>query len=152
MRLARRGYQRVSFTYIYAIQACSAPYLVKLGQSLQPRSRMKEMAVGCPTELNLIWLVKAHAIAEEFLHKVFAADRVKGEWFRPSEPLKGFIRQCKKREIHLLTPDVLCGDLPNFVPITPETLPYYQLYPKLFELFPRQAVNSKVLAWRNATV
>lgn len=58
---------------------------VKIGVAKNPVGRMNDMQVGCPTELLLWGLIKPgrrSARSLEFdLHRRFAEQRVRGEWF-----------------------------------------------------------------------
>jgi hypothetical protein len=70
---------------------CEMVYLVttqryvKIGVARNPESRVASMQVGCPTELylwGLIMPVKQSARSLEYsLHRKFAEEKVRGEWF-----------------------------------------------------------------------
>ena len=73
---------RSGFVYLLA----SAGFY-KIGKSIDPEVRRKALQVGIPGEIRLV-----HAIAtddmnwlETRLHRIFAAGRVRGEWFQLSD-------------------------------------------------------------------
>ncbi len=68
--------------YVYLVRAASGLY--KIGRAADPGERLRELACGSPDELRLV-----HAIAaadcvelETRLHRRFALQRVRGEWFQ----------------------------------------------------------------------
>lgn len=77
---------------IYFIQAgTNGP--IKIGQTSNGiKERMAQLQTGCPYELKLIWLYTGDDFTEQDLHKEFAHERVRGEWFRPTKDLFSFIR------------------------------------------------------------
>src|SRR4051812_30367856 len=71
--------------YIYFIQAgTNGP--IKIGRSINPNKRMKQLQDYNPFELHLIQcLVDGNIQKEAALHMHFASARMRGEWFRPTE-------------------------------------------------------------------
>lgn len=61
--------------------------LIKIGYSNDTRTRLGELQVGSPVELRLLGTIAGSRATEAQLHTIFAADRVRGEWFRPSSDL-----------------------------------------------------------------
>lgn len=78
---------------IYFIH-CPAANAVKIGRTANPPyQRLMSMQAGCPFELELIGLCKGDRHEEETLHARFAADRVRGEWFRLTDGLRAHVAQ-----------------------------------------------------------
>jgi len=55
--------------------------LVKIGYSNDPKRRLAMLSTGCPTECRLIGVMPGDKAKESELHKRFASERVRGEWF-----------------------------------------------------------------------
>jgi hypothetical protein len=64
---------------------------IKIGKTTDVRGRIKGLQTGSPQGLQLLAVVPGYTEVEERLHRRFAADRVSGEWFRPSSELLAFI-------------------------------------------------------------
>lgn len=71
---------------IYFIE-CQTTKHVKIGRSDQVRKRFRTLQSACPTELKLVVYHYAPNFVEKWLHTEFSADRVQGEWFKPSKRL-----------------------------------------------------------------
>lgn len=69
---------------------------IKIGLAFQPRTRLMELQVGNPLTLRLLAHIRGGVAAERYLHKFFAKDRVRGEWFRTSPLLCEFIATLSK--------------------------------------------------------
>jgi len=79
---------------IYVIQAGkNGP--VKIGQtSGEIKDRISQLQTGCPYELKLVWLFPKGTIeAEAQAHKDLEAERIRGEWFKPSLEVFNYIEQ-----------------------------------------------------------
>jgi len=68
--------------YIYAIEANRGQ--VKIGMAAEPRQRLSGLQTGSPVELTLLAAGAAEKpkAAEKELHRRYADDRIRGEWFR----------------------------------------------------------------------
>jgi hypothetical protein len=75
-------------SYIYFIKADDR---VKIGFSHDPLKRMKELQTGQHRSLRLMGVIEGSLGDEKALHKRFAQYRTRGEWFRLSEEVIGFI-------------------------------------------------------------
>jgi len=55
----------------------------KLGFSMNPDKRVKELQTGNPKELSVEYRlpVRERRLAEKSLHALFPAERIRGEWF-----------------------------------------------------------------------
>lgn len=76
---------------IYFLQA-GADGPIKIGRSLNPERRVRDLAVSSPLTLTLIGLIDEGPEADErSLHKLFEHENIHGEWFEPSKRLTDFI-------------------------------------------------------------
>jgi hypothetical protein len=79
--------------YIYFLHAPGVD-LIKIGWSeVEPSSRLKGLRAGSPVPLEPIGIIFGDRTFERRLHRKFAASRMHGEWFRPSERLLYLIRR-----------------------------------------------------------
>jgi Meiotically Up-regulated Gene 113 (MUG113) protein len=79
---------------IYFVQAASGP--IKVGRANDAEScekRVLSLQAGHYETLVLLATVPASRSLEIELHRLFVADRIRGEWFRPSQELLKFISQ-----------------------------------------------------------
>jgi hypothetical protein len=80
--------------FIYFIQAGpTGP--IKIGYAKDAKQRCRALQIACHTELRLIIAMRAPQSAEGALHAFFKRERVRGEWFRPSPRLLGFIAELR---------------------------------------------------------
>ncbi|MFI5867712.1 GIY-YIG nuclease family protein [Streptomyces sp. NPDC051546] len=54
---------------------------VKIGTSVNPEKRLKELQTGNPDRLEVLWCTPGGRELEALLHRAFADRRVEGEWF-----------------------------------------------------------------------
>jgi hypothetical protein len=75
---------------IYLIRA--GREYVKIGKTTgDPESRLASLQVGCPMELRLVYTYQVNGDLddhERFLHKLFEAENVRGEWFYVRDKVK----------------------------------------------------------------
>lgn len=64
---------------------------VKIGLSGAPWVRFAKMRVDCPGDLFLRAILPGERADEQALHRRFAAQRLRGEWFRAEGPLAEWI-------------------------------------------------------------
>jgi len=64
---------------------------IKIGIATNVRARLSGLQTGSHEALRLIGAIPGGADAERFLHQLFAAHHIRGEWFRPDETMLGFI-------------------------------------------------------------
>lgn len=76
---------------IYFIQAGkNGP--IKIGHTESDiASRMAQLQTGCPYELKLLWTIHGNQEKEAEIHSDFEEERIRGEWFHPSEMLLEYI-------------------------------------------------------------
>ncbi len=68
---------------------------VKIGHSVNPRARLRELQCATHRVLKLLATCKGGQQRERLLHKKFAKHRLKGEWFKLSPQIAGYIEQIK---------------------------------------------------------
>lgn len=76
---------------IYVIEAVGLD-VVKIGRSINPRSRMWELGAACPVPLRMLIAVPWHDSNEQLIHRGFASFRIRGEWFRMDGELSEFVQ------------------------------------------------------------
>lgn len=77
---------------VYFVLSRAQP-LVKIGYAKDPWARFTAMQVGSPVELGMWGMIETYLPVqlEADLHAHFAADRVRGEWFRFSEEMAAYV-------------------------------------------------------------
>lgn len=65
---------------------------IKIGYSVNPSERLKELQTGSPVKLHLQATLEGSFQTEKGLHDLFKHLRTKGEWFRYTDEIKYFIR------------------------------------------------------------
>lgn len=106
---------------IYFITAREFDF-VKIGFSDNPHHRFMQLQVGSPTALALERVTAGGLSEEARLHKQFAADRIRGEWFRLSDALEAFMETLAAPSIAKRASDrnfTITGDGFNLTPSTP---------------------------------
>jgi hypothetical protein len=71
---------------------------IKIGRARDPRQRVRDLQIGSPVPLDLVCTIEGDERLESAFHKVFADDRLHGEWFAPSVGLEALIE-------NLIAPD-----------------------------------------------
>jgi hypothetical protein len=85
-------------TELYFIECQCAERHIKIGVSSNIKVRLVNMRAHCPYDLRLLKAVVAGAHLEIELHQRFAADRVRGEWFRRTPELLAYIDSLPSNE------------------------------------------------------
>jgi len=67
--------------------------LVKIGSSVNPQNRIKELEIGNPQKMYLIAAFANMGNIESEMHKKFDHLRVRGEWFRYTDEIHAIIRE-----------------------------------------------------------
>lgn len=73
---------------IYLVQAGDNG-LIKIGYALNPELRLAKLQSDCPFPARIIALIPGDRSNEEQLHRRFRRDRIRGEWFAPTEAILG---------------------------------------------------------------
>lgn len=65
----------------------------KIGTSIEPEKRLKELQVGCPYKLSILKKVKGGGLdTERIYHNKYEKYYLRGEWFKITGELKSFLR------------------------------------------------------------
>ena len=79
---------------LYFIQAGGRRGPIKIGHSISVKARLDSLQCGNPQPLRVLCArdFEGHERAlESWWHRVFAEDRIRGEWFRCTDKLRLFI-------------------------------------------------------------
>jgi hypothetical protein len=79
----------MSSALTYVVQLDGPGMLVKIGKSKTPSQRLQTLKTGVPWPLRLVAMVGTDVEGE--LKRRFAADRVQGEWFKPSQAMREWL-------------------------------------------------------------
>lgn len=80
-------------------EPCSRVYfficgdLVKIGKSVDPWRRLREVNNGSPHEIFYCGSIAGWTREEQLLHHIFKSYRVRGEWFKINKFLHEFIEK-----------------------------------------------------------
>jgi hypothetical protein len=81
---------------VYFIQ-CGESGPIKIGNTkVAIEDRIYQIQVNCPFELNLLRVLNGNYTESE-IHMRFEEDRIRGEWFKPSQKLISFINKPNKK-------------------------------------------------------
>tara|TARA_B100001094_G_C18024945_1_gene717072 strand:- start:500 stop:787 length:288 start_codon:yes stop_codon:yes gene_type:complete len=67
--------------HLYFIQSDKTG-MIKIGRSLNPQKRLKQLQTGNPNNLKIIYVFKKQGHLETYLHQYLDKWRCKGEWFK----------------------------------------------------------------------
>jgi len=70
---------------------------VKIGTCLNVKSRMQSLRSGIPGKARVYYVTPGGYALERELHKLFAADRITGEWFMYSKAIHDWIAADEER-------------------------------------------------------
>lgn len=85
--------------YVYVMEPTQEGFdVVKIGKSITPDSRLKNVSPKMPFECEFRYVYPSHSmsLAEKLIHKKFAHLRTNGEWFRLAPELESWI-QCEMK-------------------------------------------------------
>lgn len=71
---------------------CRETGTVKIGSSLEPQARLKELQTGHPFELKVEATLPGGTDEEFEFHRRFADERLKGEWFKITDFIERIIK------------------------------------------------------------
>jgi len=70
---------------VYFIRAGESPEgAIKIGTSERVEARLSNLQTSCPDKLYLLATTPGNAATEARIHRAFADQHIRGEWFRPS--------------------------------------------------------------------
>lgn len=72
---------------------------IKIGYSNNPQRRLLEIRSHCPFAVKLLFAVVGGVEREQDLHREFRDDKIRGEWFRPSQRLLSRIAAIRAQEV-----------------------------------------------------
>lgn len=67
--------------HLYFIQT-SNNGMIKIGRSINPEKRLKQLQTGNPFKLKLIHVFEKQGYKEKILHEELKEFKLKGEWFK----------------------------------------------------------------------
>lgn len=76
--------------HVYFIKAPGSD-LIKIGFATDVTARLKALQAASPGELSLLGSVRGSRSDESRLHRLFADDRIRGEWFTDTPALRAII-------------------------------------------------------------
>lgn len=82
-------------SYVYFLQA-EGDGLIKIGRTINPDKRVRELQTLAPSPLKLLALVEGGKDREREIHEMFVDARSHGEWFEPTPQLLRFIQNHSK--------------------------------------------------------
>lgn len=83
--------------FIYFIQGeCGGP--IKIGYTTDIKGRLNSLQTGYPDTLVLLGAFAGNTTDEHNLHEEYNSYRMRGEWFKPAEPILEKIRSLKPIE------------------------------------------------------
>ncbi len=77
--------------FVYVIGTDGDPTAVKIGFALNVEKRLSELQVSSHHTLKILATIKGTMATEKETHVRFAADYIRGEWFRRSAQIEAFI-------------------------------------------------------------
>lgn len=80
--------ETVPSSYVYMLYSQG---MLKIGFTADPANRFRKIRTLSPTPVTVVLLAAGTFATERRLHGEFAADRVCGEWFRPSQDIRSFL-------------------------------------------------------------
>lgn len=89
----RNRQKKPSRCYAYFIGEANADTPIKIGVSVNPWARLKQLQTASPMELAVLANVRCLEITESELHRAFGCYRTTGEWFARSPALVRFMEQ-----------------------------------------------------------
>jgi len=82
--------------YVYLIGQADRG-AVKIGVSGAPAARVRDLQCGHPGELVILAMFPGGEDDEQKLHALFAAERLRGEWFKRSPRIRKFIEMIARK-------------------------------------------------------
>ena len=62
-------------------------YYCKIGFSVEPKKRLKQLQTGCPLDLYIYGTIDGNQYVEREVHKLFKAYHIRNEWFNLSHSI-----------------------------------------------------------------
>jgi hypothetical protein len=82
--------------FVYFIQGlCGGA--IKIGYSVNPTMRLKELQTGYPDTLTILLLIPGSEATEAAIHRELEGSRLRGEWFRPDQVVIDKIKELTEK-------------------------------------------------------
>ncbi len=82
--------------FVYFIQGqCGGA--IKIGYSVYPEKRLKELQTGYPDTLKILLMIPGDEKTETVLHRQFKEFKLRGEWFKPDRFVINKIKELKSQ-------------------------------------------------------
>jgi hypothetical protein len=75
--------------------------IVKIGHTGNIHKRIKEMQISSPERILLIATIEGGEREERQIHTRLRSERIRGEWFKLSKPVREFLQRLKLADYHL---------------------------------------------------
>ena len=89
--ITKTNNQKEEMGFTYAVLA-EKTNLVKIGHSIEPQKRLRDLQIASPDVLSIIAIVVGRD-KEQIWHNKFSELRSHGEWFKYKEPLVSFLKE-----------------------------------------------------------
>lgn len=87
-------------SHVYFVRSSNGT--IKIGVSTDVMRRLASLQTANSARLTLLLIMPGTEEDEQELHRLFADERLRGEWFRPSRRLLRFIDECRQLAAHEL--------------------------------------------------
>lgn len=86
--------RRLTHGWVYFIQSNG---LIKIGFSKNVKRRIVSLQIGAAEPVVLLGTIAGSQVTEKDVHRLFAKELVRGEWFKPSAMLLAYIERERER-------------------------------------------------------
>lgn len=142
---------------VYFIRA-KASGLIKIGYSGNVEARLSQLQTGSAETLELAAVVEGPPELERALHRAYAEERFRGEWFRPSMRLRTLVEGVRgERETRVYLFDGLPAPTDDWNEVgslydrSPELFDFKSLEAIAFNLDLNGSSNLCMLCWENVS-
>ena len=77
---------------------------IKIGQSVNPMLRIEQLQTANPETLRILWVYEGDQYTESQVHELFKGNRIRGEWFAPTDDLISFIESELQNDYEINVP------------------------------------------------
>lgn len=93
---------RTSTDFAYVIQGDDEARVIKVGRSRDPARRVAGLLSGIPFNAQLVAILGEGTRRERQMKDLLAPDRMRGEWFKPSQALNDYLRSARAENALLI--------------------------------------------------
>lgn len=90
VKRAPRGTRKPLLSFVYFI-ACDAAGAIKIGRSVTPEKRLRQLQTAHPSPLKLLGCIPGGSAFERALHGQLSGARLHGEWFGNTQDVRSVI-------------------------------------------------------------